>query len=37
MWKIDYHPEAKQDLIKLDGSQRKIEGVEVVNIFLDNI
>lgn len=24
MWKIDYHPEAKQDLMKLDGSQRKI-------------
>jgi len=24
MWKIDYHPEAKQELKQLDGSQRKI-------------
>ena len=24
MWRIDYHPEAKQELKKLDGSQRKL-------------
>jgi mRNA interferase RelE/StbE len=24
MWRIDYHPEAKQELKQLDGSQRKI-------------